>query len=1393
MPLRAKTLRRLATVAALCTVVLATAFFFYQRNARLRRDKLAQDGHDGIAAFHAGDFITAQSKLGRVIRQVPAYDRDINFAYAVSRSKVESPDGSHIIDAVVKLKEILTRDPSDGQAAHALLALYRKTDGTDDMLALADRLLGVNENDTDALQAKAIGLVRHYHYDEALKINLRYNALVPNDLNSQVLTLTLFSRAKKLPTDIVAHAQNLKAAHPDDPRFELLLAVAFQAAGDGDAALAHLRAAAAHPIPDVVFIRHLTACFDQLKQFATSRKLLETAVETTDDLPLRRLLAQRLWQQGENADILARFGKLDFADPASDAHLLAYRALALYQSGQPEMARGVVAALRGRSKDRAARAWAAGIDARFELSTAPRTKIIAGLTAARELDSDNAVFAAWLGDAYYELGEYAAAVRCWSTASDQLPGWVAPLVGKSAALLALGRTADAVLTAESAYRLLPDLSSAANLALVRYRQLEENPDDARAAELLDLVNRVDHQSRGEPRTLPIRVALLARSGRRDEAAAAVRLALAQPARYDPATLLRLAAVSREEGLGLETAVLAAPVARTPEWTLTQAARLADDGDVAGGFALFEAAKRDAPSDDVTWDSALARYASAVNDESSLARWRALSDKNPDNLEVQQALLAAVPPTRDGALVDVAIDRLKAVTGDTGQQWQLARARWLLAGVRAGTAAREADAREAVMLLTNVVREAPGQTQPRLLLASALDQTGQGVSAMQHLRSVLAIDPRNAAAAIELVRVLNDAGKQEEAKDVLRKLSTDALVSGRQRLLLAAALIDAGDRGRAVELLDHARQRHALEPAGLQLLAETLAGLGRTDAAAAAYAELTDARNLRPGALASAAEFFASAGDPAQARLMLDRLASMKLPTGQFDIAAGRFEERFGEHAKAAAHFQAAAYSNTAAGHVALIEFFLRASDFPAARAAAARAVEALPKDVALKNLRLETEALAHAKANPSDLAPLIDALAADPARAAEVETLRAVRDAKASGATDTERVVRLRAVADRFPRFLPLQEQVVLGYLAARQPDEAADLARRVMNALPNDPAAARLAFTAARAARRWPSALAAAAAWRERQPGDAFAPDCALAEAQLETGDPAAARKRIQLYLDALPVATHAGDVTPHDIARRELFARILAATNEVNRAADVLSPALNAPAGRSAFLRIARDTLRDPEVVAAWLERVSAGMPPAPSEERTAAALAWSDAGARLDAPALLGRSADLLSAESSANPAVLFRLAQVNERLDRLPEAEAALRAVLKADPNHAEAANDLAYVLLMRGGHADEAGELATRAVTANPTEARFFDTLARVRLAAGDKPGAKAAFEKALKLEPNQIDALVGYAGLLGETNDRATAGKLLDRADAVLTLDPDAARRFRVRIGDLRQTLSRTE
>ncbi len=479
---------------------------------------------------------------------------------------------------------------------------------------------------------------------QALKVSEHLNAVAPADVKGLLLTLELRLQLHAKPAELIAWADQLRHAHPDDPRFELVLAgVNLRLAqwspspedlaatgGEPPSAAARdawaaegrkwLQVAAGRTPPDADFVRSFVRTLDLNGMFPQSLALLLNAATTIHDPGLRRMLVSRLWYDGYIADVIEQTASLDRAKPLTDPTLLAYRAAALYESGkrggtagpttgpaatQPAPpgavaeADAIAAALRDRKSDAVAQGWAQVLAARFSESGKTPRELIAQMQAALGADPENAV--AWLieGDLYAALGETDAAANAWEESSRRAAEWGVPNARLARARLAQGRSGDALGYACAAFFRSPHLHDVRAVALRAWFAVvkEEPKEKVRPGEWDDLLNQaqdVQQQWPGDPETVAVYTELLVHAGRRDAAIAAARAALTSEPPPPPETVAALAAinVSRKLGLDAEVARLTSSDAATlsPDVAFRRALTLLGGGDAAAGLSSLKSSR-----------------------------------------------------------------------------------------------------------------------------------------------------------------------------------------------------------------------------------------------------------------------------------------------------------------------------------------------------------------------------------------------------------------------------------------------------------------------------------------------------------------------------------------------------------------------------------------------------------------------------------------------------------------------------------------------------------------------------------------------------------------------------------------------------------------------------------
>jgi putative PEP-CTERM system TPR-repeat lipoprotein len=141
-------------------------------------------------------------------------------------------------------------------------------------------------------------------------------------------------------------------------------------------------------------------------------------------------------------------------------------------------------------------------------------------------------------------------------------------------------------------------------------------------------------------------------------------------------------------------------------------------------------------------------------------------------------------------------------------------------------------------------------------------------------------------------------------------------------------------------------------------------------------------------------------------------------------------------------------------------------------------------------------------------------------------------------------------------------------------------------------------------------------------------------------------------------------------------------------------------------------------------------------------------------------------------SNNPADIqarIALADHLTRMDQIAQAIEQYREVVKLQPKHADALNNLAWYL--REEEPKEALEFARLAVTLNPHKAALLDTLALVESDAGNHQEALQQIKRAVAASPNNPDLLYHQAIIEARSGNKTTAIEILKK---VLGVDPAA-------------------
>jgi tetratricopeptide (TPR) repeat protein len=1311
-------------------------------------------------AFNRGDYRTAAENFAKYLGN-DQMDSQAIFDFAVARSRLPRADMSNLIDAGKLFSRYLELQPGDVEAQHQLLTIDQKLRYTAEATQLAGELLAKNPDDVQALSANLAELIRTGRYQQALPVAMRVNELSPLDVSAQQTTYELMVRLHKPPQEIIDRADRMLSAHPADPRFELLRAVAAFSTGDHDGTIKWLRTAATRPPPDADFILLLAGAFDRLGMWTDSRALLEkNATAPTASPILKANFVQRLWEIGQYDQALALLNGINPADPASDPNLIGLRDLVLYTkdpSHLPVDFKTALTALQQRQDDLFAIGWTDLLQA--IASDAPATPLdtVRLLQSGVRSDSNNPDIRYYLGRQYLRLGESELALQSLRQTTQMQPEWAAPYVLIARTLMQRGQIADAADAARSAYQ--RDSQSPGvqiTYAIVSYHQLGPAATAADIHPLLDVIQQLRRIDPSDSQLLTAEIDLLARSNQSQEAVDRSVASLATTAGALPSTLRQLAMVDRSDHLGI-TALLMDRLAEiqptTPPAALDQVQADLITGNADAAKALLPAmAARPTPG----WTLASLQAREAIGDSTVATAWEKFADSLPNDLDVQQAALHSPVVAANRPLMDRTIDRIKTLTGDDAIEWKLARASWQLGA----TENLKTAANTAAASMAEVVRIAPHYARPQIIWADALAKLGDFNGAIAHLSLAQQIEPDNADVALNLANLYLRQGQFTELSSLLSTTQTNAWLTNPERIEIARIYRQIADRTSAIKLLDENGKIHPDDPERDILLAQLHAEAGEDAAAESLYNAWLKEEHPAAVVLEAIARFQASRDSLEKARQTLAKLDDASLPKGQKDLIVGDFEAEVGDKKIAATDFQNAANAAPGDEHIwlAWAGRNLRNGDFTGAFTVAAEGLKHLPANPSLMAMSDRAQALAGLQLD-SDSQGLLDVLSIDPTNEAAVATLAAL----SAGEATTDTTERLRSVTEKFPRFLPAANMVISRDFKAGQIDQAIDRATRLCDFLPTETAPEQLLTIIYSASGQPERALAAAQQWRNRSLDHPHPADVAIASALLALHQPEPAIQQISWVLKS-----------PTQSKALELYARALCMTNRSDDAWHIVQPyAAESSLWRQRWLRIVADTSPDPATAAQRIHDVEPMLVASSADEQISLAQAWYSIAIRFDDADSLTKAKSIVKpiADSATPPVTaLLLLGQIDQQQNDLPNAEINFTRATKIAPQEPIAKNNLAMVMLLRNEDLKTAQQLATSAIESAPANSALHSTLGEIDQQLNDPQAARTQFQFAIRLNVQNVEAMLGLATVQNQTGETNNANNTLHQAEAVMEL-----------------------
>lgn len=1344
-------------VLAVSAGVLAAAVggVFTYRKVSLRAEYAALR-EQGLAASRSGDHVSAVDKLGRYLLRSPD-DVEVLVAFARSREEVPLPGAGHLRQARDVYLRAVGLDGSLVDERARLASLMAEFGQLPEAVDQAERVLAVRPDDRTALGVRAVVLHRLRRFAEAQQAGLRWSEVAPDDVRSLSLPLASAKENRATEAELRELAGVLEKRARTDKGLAVVRGTLALVLGDGEGARRWwLEAAKGDPVST----EEATFIGEQLQNVRLPMESAEYLVRAASMGKLRggKLVPARRLLELQRYDLLNRFLEdVRADDPAQSPEMLAMKAMALAGTGHRGDAGAYIDALSKRTSA-GGKAWTLAVGLMLGERTDDVVEVRRTVEEALREGETAPMLTLMLADAVARQGEVERAVRMFDALAEASTGWSRPMERKAHYQATLGQFDSAFQSAVEAVRRGPqDPAALTTLASVWTSGVEAGVLDNRA-ELLKYLEELSSVLPGEMSTVPMRVLALARAGQTSAAKSAVE-ALVSAARSRPSPawaslLLRTASVSVATGLGEEMRLLELAEELggvTPMSALTRAMLEVQVDGVTSAVSRFEGKRRTDGPEAKAWAVAWATLLEAVGDARAAGAWKAASEAFPQDLSVQRDVLASRAAQQDLELRRAALERLRPLAGEGSSTYRMADAQ--LALDTPGVPPQRLS--EVVDRLTELLRTSPGNSAARVLLARAQERLGNTAQAIEQLRSVPATAPEATPARLMLAELLQRNGDFAAAERALQEALERGQMGANELRGAAVLRAEQGDARGALELLSRSGGDKP-DLMRVQLLRQAN-DLARAEEEARRLVEaeptVVSVRTL--------AEIQRARGNVAGATATLARLETLNLPPGVKELALVDYHMRFLELplARRQAQLATEAAPDNPVTWQALLTVQAAQGDINAALETVERAGARLPNVAFFASQRALADRMRVAATDPV-LVPVVLALLQDPSDAALVEALSVPTSGAISEGGPSAAASRVRQLAEKHPQSLPVQMLAVRRLVQLSQLEEAGRLASKASEAFPTSPEAPALAAAAFASAGNWTQAVAMARIWRERSGVNPLPADLSLSEALVKVGRLEEAAAAVEPYVRGFtedPVAYLPA------LFRRAEIASLL---NQDEQALRLLAPVLSGrPENWVAWLAYVADRL-SPERALRWAALAEA------SPEGRDPLVVWQAALVRAnaltamkspEAAAARQRVAELARAEGRGGE-FLASAALVMDLAGDVEQAERLYREAMEAGVRGVAVRNNLAMVLVRKGGDLTEARRLAEGVVAEAGTLAAFVDTLGTVLAAAGDYANAEQTLVRAVNLEPANVEWWVHLAEIqvkAGRVEEaRATLGAL---------------------------------
>jgi tetratricopeptide (TPR) repeat protein len=970
----------------------------------------------------------------------------------------------------------------------------------------------------------------------------------------------------------------------------------------------------------------------------------------------------------------------------------------------------------------------------------------------------------YLGQCYEKLEEPQQMYDAYKRVAEWDPGSVAAQVGMAAARWAQGRLDEAqrLYTQVMSQGRVPPRGALDIARLEIQRQLQSDTPEWKDAELLlNQAARLNPQAKAEVALL--RAELLVRQGKEAEADALLQAAILELKKEKPAELYAARADlamrrkdTKQAWLILTRECQEAKLADSVVLRLAQARYLALIQGKKARKAIDKLAEGSAPFGAAAQARLLGGLADAQfaagNAAAARRLWQRLArlPRQRGDLRLRLLLFDLAMKEGDEKGMDRALDDIRAVERTSGTFHRYGRALKMiwLAKRQDSHADRDELLTEARRELDQVAQQR-GSWPPVYLARAEIDELkGNTAQAIKDLEKAIELGDATPGAVRRLVALLNNAGRFKEADLAQTRLKGSLRTDSELSRLLVSVALNQHQQERALQLARSAVREDSEDPADLVWLGQVLAMAGKPVEAETKLRLAVKKAGSEPGPWLALVQLVAQQKSRSKEALALVAQASKKIAPARAPLAVARCYEVLGRTKEAGEWYDKALAQAKDSPAVlrSVAAFHMNGGRLQQAEPLLRRLVEGKVAGSSDDDRTWARYRLAVVLANGTDFTRFTEALALVglkldrngrlPKETTGPESTEGRRYQARVLAARNQRQYRQRAIAlfeqlNRDKVLTPDDRYVLTLLYEAEGLDRKGQESLRELVLLPNAP----------------PQFLAR------------YALTLITRRTDLDEADK---------WIDRLEDLEKQREVPPNSFASLELRARLLEARGKGKQAEALLRRhALRVGAPPEEVLLVLASLGRQKRFDDAYklCEHVWRQARVAPE-----AIGGVSVALLRVMKPtdAQVAHVEELLRTASKSRPkstVLLMHLADLCDQRGRYDEASELYKRVLKKEPNNVVALNNLAWLLALRAGNAEEALEHINMAVSGMGRRPDLLDTRGLVHLALKQTDKALADLKEATEEAPTPT-RLFHLARAYHEARDRASAGRVLRQAKA---------------------------